>query len=202
VESQGILTALRILEQVYVVCPVVNILEMPYSAFITDFLREAHLPRVSALEPLPDKRLIQRIAVAKDHEIARANGPEVKCIRSLLFIAAGGVEQAHRIVQEISTNDAAYIHGIIHRIDDDFDNARYWFRRAGMEPASAEIYRRAAANSPTIASHPIWDPILVTDMVETSRTAGVTDELRVLLTIEFEVLLQFLSNSTEPENLA
>jgi hypothetical protein len=174
---------------------------MAYSAFITDFLREAQLPRLSAQEPAPDKRLIQRIAVAEDQEIARANGPEVRCIRSLLFIAAGGVDQAHRIVQEISTSDAAYIHGIIHRIDDDFDNARYWFRRAVMEPASAEMYRRAAANSLTIASHPIWDPILVTDMVETSRTAGVTDELRAILMIEFEVLLQFLSNTTEPGNL-
>ena len=174
---------------------------MAYSAFITDFLREAQLPRLSATEPVPVKRLIQRVAVAEDHEIARAKGPEARCIRSLLFIAAGGVDQAHRIVQEISTSDAAYIHGIIHRIDDDFDNARYWFRRAGMEPASAEIYRRAAANSLTVASHPIWDPLLVTDMVETSRTAGVTQELRVILTIEFEELLQFLSNTTEPGSI-
>jgi hypothetical protein len=168
---------------------------MPYSAFITDFLREAQLPRLSAQEPVPDKRLIQRIAVTEDHEIARANGPETRCIRSLLFIAAGGVDQAHRIVQEISTSDAAYIHGIVHRIDDDFDNARYWFRRAGMHPAAAKMYRRAAANSLTVASHPIWDPLLVTDMVETSRTAGVTEELRGILTIEFEELLQFLSQS-------
>jgi hypothetical protein len=174
---------------------------MTYSAFITDFLREAQLPRLSAQEPVPDKRLIQRIAVAEDHEIARATGPEASCIRSLLFIAAGGLEQAHRIVQEMSTSDAAYIHGIVHRIDDDFDNARYWFRRAGLQPAAAEMYRRAAANSLTVASHPIWDPLLVTDMVETSRTAGVTEELRAILTIEFEVLLQFLWSTTEPGNL-
>lgn len=174
---------------------------MSYPAFVADFLRNAQLPRLSAQEPVPDKRLIQRIAAAEDQEIARANGPEARCIRSLLFIGAGGVDQAHRIVQEISTSDAAYIHGIIHRIDDDFDNARYWFRRASMEPAAAEMYRRAAANSLTVASHPIWDPILVTDMVETSRTAGVTDELRAILTIEFEVLLQFLLNMTEPGRL-
>ena len=174
---------------------------MTYSPFITDFLRQAQLPRLSAQEPIPDKRLIQRIAVAEDHEIAKANGPETRCIRSLLFIAAGGVDQAHRIVQEISTSDAAYIHGIVHRIDDDFDNARYWFRRAPMHPAAPEMYRRAAANSLAVASHPIWDPLLVTDMVKTSRTAGVTEELRGILTIEFEVLLQFLSNPTEPGNL-
>jgi hypothetical protein len=99
---------------------------MTYSAFITDFLRETQLPRLSAQEPVPDKRQIQRIA---------------------------------------------------------------------------EIYRRAAANSLAVASHPIWDPLLVTVMVKTSRTASVTEELRGILTIEFEVLLQFLSNPTEPGNL-
>ena len=91
---------------------------------------------------------------------------------------------------------------MIHRIDDDFDNARYWFGRASMEAATAEMYRRAAANSLTVASHPIWDPVLVTEMVVESRTQGVTDELRAVLRIEFEVLLQFLWEAVEPEDLA
>jgi hypothetical protein len=171
---------------------------MTYSPFITDLLRAAHLPRLSAREPLPDQGLIQRIAATQDREIARANSPEARCIRSLLFIAAGGLDQAHRLVQEISTSDAAYIHGIVHRIDDDFDNARYWFRRAQVHPAAAEMYRRAAAHSLAVSSHPVWDPSRVTDMVETSRAAGVTEELRAILTIEFEVLLEFLWNTTEP----
>ena len=96
------------------------------------------------------------------------------------------------MVQEISTTDASYIHGVIHRIDDDFNNARYWFRGARMHPAGAEMFRRAAACSPTIARYSIWDPIRITDLVETSRTAGVTDELRAILTIEFEELLRSL----------
>jgi hypothetical protein len=165
---------------------------MSYSAFITDFLRKVQLPRLTAREPLPDKQLIQQTVAAKEHEIAQTNGPQATCARSLLLLAAGDVDRAHRMVQEISTADAAYIHGVIHRIDDDFNNARYWFRGARMHPAGAEMYRRAAACSPTVARHSIWDPVLVTDMVETSRTAGVTEELRLILTIEFEELLQFL----------
>jgi hypothetical protein len=98
---------------------------MNYSAFITDFLRAAHLPRISAQEPLPDQDLIQQVTAAKEKEIALAAGPTTSCIRSLLFLAAGGLGQAHRILQEMSTTDAAYIHGVIHRVDDDFDNARY-----------------------------------------------------------------------------
>jgi hypothetical protein len=167
---------------------------MTYSEFTTDLLREVRSPRLSAREPMPDKQLIQRIAAAQDDEIIITNGSAAGCVRSMLFLAAGGMDQAHRIVQEMNTDEGAYIHGIIHRIGDDFDNARYWFRRAGMHPASLEMYRRAAACSLTVASHPVWDPILVTGMVETSRTTGVTEELRAILTIEFEVLLQYLGS--------
>jgi hypothetical protein len=175
---------------------------MSYPPFVSDVLRQAVSPRLSTQEPPPDKQLIKRIAATGDREIAEVDSPEVKCIRSLLFLLAGGLDHAHRIVQELSTTDAAYIHGMIHRIDDDFDNARYWFGRASMEAATAEMYRRAAANSLTVASHPIWDPILVTEMVEESRMQGVTDELRAVLRIEFEVLLQFLWEAIEPEDLA
>jgi hypothetical protein len=170
---------------------------MPYSAFITDFLQNSQLPRLSAQDPLPDQRLIQRISAAEDHEIATTNGLKARPIRSLLLVAAGGVDQAHRIAQEISTSDGSYIHAMIHRIDDDFDNARYWFRRAGAHPAAAEMYSRAALASGTVASHMVWDPYLVTDMVENSRIAGVTEELRAILTIEFDVLLRFLWSSRD-----
>jgi hypothetical protein len=175
---------------------------MTYSAFITDFLHQAQLPRLSAQDPLPDKQLIQQVAAAEEREIAPANGPQASCTRSLLLLAAGGIDEAHRIVQEMSTTDATYIHGVIHRVDDDFDNARYWFRRARIHPAGAEMYRRAAANSLAAARDPIWNPVLVTDMVEMSRTAGVTEELRAILKIEFEVLLEFLWNAPEPGSLA
>jgi hypothetical protein len=165
---------------------------MNYSAFITDFLRAAQLPRISAQEPLPDQDLIQQVTAAKEKEIAPATGPTASCIRSLLFLASGGLSQAHRIVQEMSTTDAAYIHGVIHRVDDDFDNARYWFRGARVHPAAAEMYRRASASSPTMSQSAGWDPILVTDLLEKSRSSGVSEELQTLLTIEFEELLRFL----------
>jgi hypothetical protein len=42
---------------------------MNYSAFITDFLRAAHLPRISAQEPLPDQDLIQQVTAAKEKKL-------------------------------------------------------------------------------------------------------------------------------------
>jgi hypothetical protein len=48
--------------------------------------------------------------------------------------SAGEWEQAHAIVQRDEADPtAAWIHAVIHRIEGDLGNARYWYRRAGRE---------------------------------------------------------------------
>jgi hypothetical protein len=44
---------------------------------------------------------------------------------------AGDWEQAHRMVQEIQTKEAAWIHAYLHRVEGDLGNAAYWYRQAG-----------------------------------------------------------------------
>lgn len=52
-------------------------------------------------------------------------------IRALEIERDGGWDAAHRIVQEINTAEAAWIHAYLHRVEGDFGNAAYWYRRAG-----------------------------------------------------------------------
>jgi hypothetical protein len=41
-------------------------------------------------------------------------------------------DAAHRIVQQYDNDaTAAWIHAVLHKIEDDLDNSRYWYRRAG-----------------------------------------------------------------------
>ena len=41
-------------------------------------------------------------------------------------------DEAHRIVQQYETDrTAAWIHAVLHKIEGDLDNSRYWYRRAG-----------------------------------------------------------------------
>lgn len=41
-------------------------------------------------------------------------------------------DKAHRIVQQYeSDRTAAWIHAVLHKIEGDMDNSRYWYRRAG-----------------------------------------------------------------------
>ena len=145
-------------------------------------------------DPVPDQELI---AFLRDADLERLGGYSsgaVPFVRSLLLLAAGDLERAHRLVQEASNADGTYIHGMVHRTEDDFDNARYWFRRTAVHPADAEIYRRAAANSRKVASCVTWDPVWLTDWVEAARKSGVDEELRAVLAIESEVLLEHLGS--------
>lgn len=42
-------------------------------------------------------------------------------------------EDAHRIVQNYDDEFACWIHAVLHRIEGDESNSRYWYRRAGRE---------------------------------------------------------------------
>ena len=48
-------------------------------------------------------------------------------------LALGGQWDAtHRIVQQYESDPTtAWIHAVLHKIEGDLDNSRYWYRRAG-----------------------------------------------------------------------
>ncbi|MBV8898931.1 MAG: hypothetical protein JOY92_02320 [Verrucomicrobia bacterium] len=162
------------------------------------FVAEAKLPRVSPDEPAPDPQLLSRIEAITDSDLGLPERQKAACVRALLWYAAGDLHAAHEIVQPMPGPDGAYIHGMIHRVEDDFDNARYWFSRAAAHPASAEIYRHAVVNSTAIAAHPLWDPVYVTDLLEQSRRTGISEELVTVLRIEFEELFNYLTDTKTP----
>ncbi|MBW0000417.1 MAG: hypothetical protein JO015_15065 [Verrucomicrobia bacterium] len=160
-------------------------------------LAKAKLPRISPDEPAPDPQLLAQIEAITDSSLDLPEPQKAACVRALLWYTAGNLNAAHEIVQPMSGPDGAYIHGMIHRVEGDFDNARYWFSRAAAHPASAEIYRHAVVNSQAIAAHPLWDPVYVTDLVEESGT-GISEELATVLRIEFEELFNYLTDTKTP----
>ena len=44
---------------------------------------------------------------------------------------AGQWKVAHGMVQQYDDPTAAWIHAVLHKIEGDADNSRYWYRRAG-----------------------------------------------------------------------
>jgi hypothetical protein len=46
------------------------------------------------------------------------------------YLKRGEWEKAHRIVQEDESTLGCWAHGIVHVLEGDIPNARYWYRRA------------------------------------------------------------------------
>ncbi len=50
-------------------------------------------------------------------------------LKALWYDANGDWENAHRTIQDISDDTAAWIHAYLHRKEGDIGNADYWYRR-------------------------------------------------------------------------
>lgn len=60
------------------------------------------------------------------------NRPENAWLAALWHDARGEWEDAHRLVQDDTSLEAAHIHAYLHRKEGDAANARYWYTRAGQ----------------------------------------------------------------------
>jgi hypothetical protein len=74
--------------------------------------------------------------------------------RAIELALAGKWDAAHRIVQRHEDDDtASWIHAVLHKIEGDMDNSRYWYRRAGkMEHAGDEAQTELRAIHSLIAN--------------------------------------------------
>lgn len=54
-------------------------------------------------------------------------------LKAVELAETDGWDAAHRIVQRLEGNATAdWIHAVLHKIEGDLDNSRYWYRRAGQ----------------------------------------------------------------------
>ncbi|WP_456741562.1 MULTISPECIES: hypothetical protein [unclassified Bradyrhizobium] len=69
-----------------------------------------------------------------------APAPELSApLAGLWWAAKGDWDQAHRIVQDESSREAAWVHAYLHRIEGDLRNAGYWYRQAGQVAAKDSL---------------------------------------------------------------
>ena len=71
---------------------------------------------------------------------AAAPAPQLGApLAALWWAARGDWDQAHRIVQDEETSQAAWVHAYLHRVEGDLGNAGYWYRRTGKPAATGSL---------------------------------------------------------------
>src|SRR4051794_36851768 len=73
---------------------------------------------------------LPRIRQATDAELSGEKMTDAlfPAIRAGLFYNLDAIDEAHRLLQQLPGDLPAYWHGMVHRREGDFDNARYWYR--------------------------------------------------------------------------
>ncbi len=68
------------------------------------------------------------------------SAPKDKLLRAIELALAGEWDAAHELVQQYEDDaTAAWIHAVLHKLEGDLGNARYWYRRANrMEHVADE----------------------------------------------------------------
>lgn len=106
---------------------------------------------------------------------------DAKCVRSGLFLRFSALDESHRISQGIESSSGSYWHGIMHRQEGDWSNAKYWFRRTGTHPVMAELERETGET---------WDPFGFVDACSAaSRGHGDRDRASELQMLEWQLLM-------------
>lgn len=69
-----------------------------------------------------------------------APAPELSApLAGLWWVGKGDWDQAHKIVQDESSREAAWVHAYLHRVKGDLGNAGYWYRHAGQPAAKDSL---------------------------------------------------------------
>lgn len=136
-----------------------------------------------------------------------------QAVKSGLHLWNDSLDRSHDLSQEIDNETGGYWHGLMHRMEKDYGNAKYWFRLVGVHPIfetlSGQVSRWISDNEPLMGSgankvkttllqaaeQPKWNPYLFVDAVQ-QQTAGYGTELTEaallhIQRIEMMLLLQF-----------
>jgi len=124
-----------------------------------------------------------------------------RAVQAGLLLWNDDLDGCHTIAQDLSDEFGAYLHGIMHRREPDYSNAKYWFRRVGEPPLFPQL--RAAAMEllrdqkgldsyrKALDTGKSWDPFRMVDWCESAGEEREVSFLRAIQAIEIQGLTYF-----------
>ena len=100
-----------------------------------------------------------------------------------LWLLAGDIDRSHTISQDLPSREGSFLHGIMHRREGDFGNAKYWFRRVGDHP----VFEQLSQETQGVYDDPF-------DFVDacSNATADNTPSLRQAQWLEWQALMCYI----------
>ena len=96
------------------------------------------------------------------------------------------LDESHTLSQSISTTTGSYWHGIMHRREPDYSNAKYWFRQVGRHPVFEPLAHDAAqlaadeknlrADASFLTEQAVWDAFAFVDLCAAAISSDSSTE--------------------------
>jgi hypothetical protein len=145
-----------------------------YSEVVEELLARASTMPLDA--GVPDRATFERldsldatdlfeVGTVRDADMARA------CLAGL-WLRFNHLDESHAISQAIHTPEGSFWHGIMHRREGDYGNAKYWFRRVGDHPVcealggATEVIWLYPDPAPTYVGSGKWNAFAFVDLCE------------------------------------
>ena len=166
---------------------------------------EERLDSRSPLQPLAPQRVwdagLESEIGALEKELGAAGGTKAGiALIAGLYLRNDSLSRSHSYAQEIEDDaTGAYWHGLMHRMEGDYWNSKYWFRRVGSHPAMKSVcertagYLRGEANPDALPAGAVrdklgslaqagaWDAALFVDLVEQQVQGRAPEAARSVL---------------------
>ncbi|MGW9128523.1 hypothetical protein ACWGPW_26455 [Paenibacillus chitinolyticus] len=139
--------------------------------------------------------------------------PYALALKSGLYLLNESLDNSHEISQSVTNETGSYWHGLMHRMEGDYSNAKYWLQDAGNHPIHTDLvnevrsfldrqpglraieHEAMKAKIDVLVTSPEWNSSVFADAVELQVTLLQNPDIEAWLThiqyLEFKLLLAY-----------